>query len=518
MKLSRLPAMLAFAAMLGTAVPASANEKYAGIVVDANTGRTLYAENADERRFPASLTKMMTLYVLFEELEAKRVSLEDRFSVSANAAGQAPSKIGVKAGSSIKVEDAILALTTKSANDVAVVIAENVGGSVAGFATRMNRTAKSLGMNSSTFRNPHGLPNPDQTSTARDFVKLGTALQDRFPSYYKYFGARSFTYKGVRHRNHNRLLGSVQGVDGIKTGYTRASGFNLVSNVKRDGRHIVAVVMGGKTGASRDAHMRNLIAKYLPAAKRGARSADVVIADMQSSDPTETKVQEGRVEVAAATPPAAVADDVRVPRARPELRSEPALAYAGASRPRDLVAAAMAESAKPPRVKAKPTAQVPPDPIFDRISGATEVAQLAFVSPKKLGGADPIARLTAIAKVRAGNQNGAAVLNAPAANQDIVASVAPAPAGASEASPEAGGWHVQIGAVPTRDGAHALIENAQASIGAALAVVRPLTQEVNKNGTTLYRARFAGLADKESARALCAKLESKSINCLAVPN
>ena len=501
--------------MPGAISPASANEKYAGIVVDANTGKTLYSENADARRFPASLTKMMTLYVVFEELDAKRLTLESRLSVSANAARQAPSKIGVKAGSTIKVEDAILALTTKSANDVAVVIAENVGGSVGGFAARMNRTAKTLGMNASTFRNPHGLPDSGQTTTARDFVKLATALQDRFPTYYKFFSAQSFTYKGVRFRNHNRLLGSVQGVDGIKTGYTRASGFNLVSNVRRDGRHIVAVVMGGKTAASRDAHMRNLIAKYLPAAKRGARTAEVVVADVESSDAAQAEPQD--VAVQTATLPADPAPDVRVPRARPQPVAEPALAYAGASRPRDLVAAALAESAKPRRAKpAAPAVAAVPDPIFDRISGATEVAQLAFVRPKKLGGADPMARLTAIAKVRAGDQNGAPIAVPAEDDRDIVASTGSAQSTAANAG--SGGWHVQIGAVPTRDGAQALIESAQASMGAALAAFPPLTQEVNKNGTLLYRARFAGLADKESARALCAKLASQSINCLAVPN
>jgi D-alanyl-D-alanine carboxypeptidase len=210
---------------------------------------------------------MMTLYVLFEDLEAGRFSLDSKFSVSAKAAAQAPSNLGLKAGATIEVEDAIQALTTKSANDASVVVAENVSGSVAAFAERMNRTARSLGMNSSHFRNPNGLPDPGQTTTARDFAKLGAALQDRFPRYYKYFGVRTFTYKGQKYRNHNKLLGSVEGVDGIKTGYIRASGFNLVSNVRRGNKHIIAVVMGGKTGASRDAHMRELIAKYLPAAR-----------------------------------------------------------------------------------------------------------------------------------------------------------------------------------------------------------------------------------------------------------
>lgn len=509
--LSLLPVLMAFLSVLSLSAPAYANNKYAAIVVDANTGRTLYAEDADERRFPASLTKMMTLYVLFEELEAKRLTLGSRLSVSVNAARQAPSKLGVRAGTTIKVEDAILALTTKSANDVAVVIAESVEGSVSAFAARMNRTARALGMNSSTFRNPHGLPDAEQTTTARDFVRLATGLQDRFPTYYKYFGAKSFTYKGRRNRNHNRLLGSVQGVDGIKTGYTRASGFNLVTNVRRDGRHIIAVVMGGKTAASRDAQMRQLISKYLPQAKRGSRTADVVIADAVSSEGQE-----------AAAPPAVAAPDLRLPRPRPEAQEEPALAYARTSEPRDVVGALMAQpAASHDEIAAAIAApadeqgdissgegEVASDPIADRISGATEVAELAFVQPQAAPDADAMARLTEVARLRAGRQQ--------TANGDMVALSRPNPTDDGRAADA--GWHVQIGAVPTEDGAQALLENARQSMGRVLASLQPVTQEVEKDGTTLYRARFAGLSDKEEARALCAKLQSKSIKCLAVPN
>ena len=280
-----LPVLVAFLVLSACApAPVAANEKYAAIVVDANTGETLFARHAESRRYPASLTKMMTLYVLFEELEAGRLNLDSGLSVSANAQRQAPSKLGVKAGSTIKVEQAILALVTKSANDVAVVVAENVGGSVSGFAGRMNRAAKALGMDSTTFRNPHGLPDNGQYTTARDLVRLARALQDRFPSYYKYFGERSFTYKGTRYRNHNRLLGNVTGVDGIKTGYIRASGFNLVTNVRRDGRHVIAVVMGGRTASSRDAHMRELIAQYLPKASRNRSAAPLLVASSGAAD------------------------------------------------------------------------------------------------------------------------------------------------------------------------------------------------------------------------------------------
>jgi D-alanyl-D-alanine carboxypeptidase len=473
--------------ILSPVLPASASEKYAAIVVDLNSGRTLFARNADSRRYPASLTKMMTLYVLFEELEAGNLSLNTKLTVSANAARQAPSKLGLKAGRTIKVEDALLALVTKSANDMAVVIAEKIGGSVSGFATRMNRAARTLGMKGTTFRNPHGLPNSEQVTTARDMVRLAQALQNDFPSYYKYFSTRTFTYRGARYRNHNNLLGRVEGVDGIKTGYTRASGFNLVTNVERGGRHIVAVVMGGKTSRSRDAHMRELIAEYLPKAKRGASGDAVVIAD-----------RGGEEEIDAAPAIAQVA----LPRARPveEVEEEPAevLAYAPAARPRDVVAAAMAEVATP-QGDINEVAEQEIDPIAVRIATATEVAE--FADAEATSGSDPIARLTRIARIRAGEE-------------DIIASGS---SDATRAASEAG-WHIQIGAVPTEDGAQALIERAQASLGQVLASLSPLTQEVERDGTTLYRARFAGFSDKEEARETCAKLKSKSFACLAVPN
>jgi D-alanyl-D-alanine carboxypeptidase len=465
-----------------SASSASANEKYAAIVVDMNSGRTLFARNADSRRYPASLTKMMTLYVLFEELEAGNLSLNTKLTVSANAARQAPSKLGLKAGRTIKVEDALLALVTKSANDMAVVIAERISGSVSAFATRMTSTARRLGMKGTTFRNPHGLPNSGQVTTARDMVRLAQALQDDFPKYYKYFSTRSFTYRGARYRNHNNLLGRVDGVDGIKTGYTRASGFNLVTNVERGGRHIVAVVMGGKTASSRDAHMRELIAKYLPKARRGAPSEPIVIADRGGEEQSDV---------------AAAVVEVSLPRARPIEETADVLAYAPAARPRDVVAAAMAEVAMPEGDTNSTAEPELVDPIAVRIATATEVAELATAEAN----GDPIARLTRIARIRAGEE-------------DIVAS------GSTDGDGGTGdaGWHIQIGAVPTEDGAEELIERAQASLGPVLASLLPFTQEVERNGTTLYRARFAGFSDKEEARDTCAKLKSKSFACLAVPN
>lgn len=490
--LALLPILTVLIAALAAPQQAYAVEKYAAIVVDANTGETLFARHADAARFPASLTKMMTLYILFEELDAGRMTLSTKLNVSANAAAQAPSKLGVRAGSTIKVEDAIQAMTTKSANDVAVVVAENVGGSVSGFASRMNRTARALGMRSSTWRNPNGLPNAAQHTTARDLVKLAQALQSDFPAYYPYFGVRTFTYRGTRYRNHNRLLGSVEGVDGIKTGYTNASGFNLVTNVRRDGRHIIAVVMGGKTASSRDAHMRDLIATYLPEATRGSRSAPALVADAATEETVDESV------------PVA---DARTPRARPAQEETTAvLAYAAAAPVPDLVSAAMAAAPTPtPRPDQEQgdisdSSDDPAvDPIADRIEAASDVAELAIDLPET---GDPLARLTEMARIRAGDQEIVAV-----------ASTETRDSASSEA-----GWNIQIGAVPTLDGAQDLLAHAQSEMGPVLASLHPLTQPVDRNGQTLYRARFAGFSGKQEARDTCAKLERQSIDCLAVPN
>jgi D-alanyl-D-alanine carboxypeptidase len=237
----------------------TAEARYASIVVDAHTGKVLYARNPDTRRYPASLTKIMTLYMLFSALEEKRVTMDTRFKVSRRAEGQAPSKLGLKAGSTIAVRDAILALVTKSANDVATVVAENLAGTEIAFARQMTERARGLGMRKTQFRNASGLPNRRQLSTARDMALLGRAIQRDFPQFFSLFNTRSFEYAGRTYGNHNNLLHSYRGADGIKTGYINASGFNLVASAERDGRRLIGVVFGGKSARSRDAHMAKLL-------------------------------------------------------------------------------------------------------------------------------------------------------------------------------------------------------------------------------------------------------------------
>ncbi len=247
------------------AVPAR-DPAFAAIVVDANSGRTLYAASDGETRHPASLTKVMTLYLLFEQLEKGRLSLESPILMSAHAASQAPSKLGLEPGETISVENAIKAIVTRSANDVAVAVAEALGGDEDSFAQMMTRKARALGMAHTTYVNASGLPDDRQVTTARDLSVLGRAVQERFPRYFHYFSTQSFEYAGETIGNHNHLLGRVDGVDGIKTGYTRASGFNLLTSVHRGGRSLVAVVMGGPTAGARDRFMESLIAQHIASA------------------------------------------------------------------------------------------------------------------------------------------------------------------------------------------------------------------------------------------------------------
>ena len=278
---------------------------YAAIVIDDKSDQVLHETSADEPRHPASLTKIMTLYLLFEQLDAGKFKLDSRLDVSRHAAVQNPTKLGLKVGGTISVEEAIKGLVTRSANDAAVVVAEAIGGTEEEFSRQMTMKARMLGMTSTTYMNASGLPDVEQITTARDQAVLGRAIQHRFPVYYQYFATPSFRYRNQEIRNHNALLGNVKGVDGIKTGYTEASGYNLVTSCRRDDRHIVAVVLGGRSNAARDSRMRELIEQNLPQAS-AQRTAPIV---------TELGGQDGT-----AVP---VGPELVAPRPAPAAQSEP---------------------------------------------------------------------------------------------------------------------------------------------------------------------------------------------------
>lgn len=267
---------------------ALAAPKFAALAVDARNGKVLYSKDADGIRHPASLTKMMTLYLLFQDLKAGKIKLDSPIRMSATAASKPPTKLGVKPGNTFPVEIAIKALVVKSANDVAAAVAENLGGTEAAFAQRMTRTARALGMSRTTFRNASGLPDARQVTTARDMATLGLRLMRDFPQYYPYFRTTSFTYGGKTISTHNRLLKSYEGTDGIKTGYINSSGFNLVSSVRRGEQRLVGVVIGGKSGAGRNAYMVKMLNSVFAKASKGQTIAALAGSSKGAVNPVAT--------------------------------------------------------------------------------------------------------------------------------------------------------------------------------------------------------------------------------------
>jgi D-alanyl-D-alanine carboxypeptidase len=277
--------------IVAVAAPAQAQAqgRYASIVIDADTGAILHASNPDKRSYPASLTKVMTLFLLFDALEQGKLKLTSQMPVSGHASAQAPSKLNLEPGDRISVEEAIEALVTKSANDVAVVIAEAVGGTEASFAQMMTRKARALGMTQTTYRNASGLPDLGQVSTVRDQATLARALIRTYPDYYRYFSTRSFNWNGTVIPSHNRLMLRYAGADGLKTGYIHASGFNLIASARRDGHRIIGVVFGGNTASWRDNHMANLLDKGFARVRSGGEMR-VAKAEPQLPDVDELKV------------------------------------------------------------------------------------------------------------------------------------------------------------------------------------------------------------------------------------
>ena len=491
---------------------------YSHIVVDANTGRVLDADNADALRHPASVTKVMTLYLLFEQLESGRMKLNTPLRVTPYAAAQQPSKLGVKAGSTISVEDAIQALITRSANDVAVVVAENISGSSSSFANLMTRRARQLGMSRTVFKNPNGLPSPEQVTTARDLATLGRAVQERFPKYYGYFEIRSFQYRGVAIRNHNRLLGRVDGVDGIKTGYTNASGFNLLTSVKKNGRYVIAVVMGGSSAASRDNRMVALIDQNLGKAQSGRQ----MVARMSSP------------------PPGASADDATGPVAlAEEAPSAPKTIPVPASSPRVAMASAVAAVPTPAPSPARPaqSAASAADPNAPPVGSVAPIVPVAVKTVAVARPSQPVASFSnqpGILGTLSFTNNGfiseasETPATAPAQHairqQVQVASAGPiaiprqdAETAEQSAAPRSG-WAIQIGAFGSEADARAQIAKAQQKAGRALGKADPYTEQAVKGSTRIVRARFAGFDAESAARKACDALKRSDFGCMVFRN
>jgi len=487
---------------------------FASIVIDANTGRTLQARNENELRHPASVTKVMTLYMLFEQLEKGRFRLDSEIPISAHAARQAPSKLGLRPGETIAVEDAIKALVTKSANDIAVAVAEAVGGDEDTFAEQMTRKARALGMTRTVYRNASGLPDDEQVTTARDLALLGRAVQERFPRYYKYFSTHVFYFDGGAHRNHNRLLGRVEGMDGIKTGYTRKSGFNLLTSVKRDGHHIISVVLGGKSARGRDQIMANLIEEHLDSGST-RRTATMVAenapVERQPDAFERREMERARIET----------ERARAERPEPAARPEPVRLAAYAA-PMQLTppAAIPAERPRPAYVSGAPK----PTPVEDRpLTTATIKAnkRVALDGSTRAVAASAASSTPAQMRWIAGKQPAGAMKTAALAPRtEIVkppAKIESVKAKETAGRPANHGWMIQIGATDDAAKANDLLAKAKTSGQGALALAKPFTEKVQKGSETLYRARFAGL-QADSAEAACKTLKRSGMSCFATRN
>ena len=485
---SRLAAaMVAVIGFAGAASSASAqggeplfqHEKYAAVVVDATSGEVLYARRADEPRYPASITKIMTLYLTFEAMAKGRLKADDRVPFSGHAVNQAPSKLGVRAGDSISVDDAIRAIAVKSANDVAVAMAERIGGTEAHFGEMMTQKAHDIGMGHSRFANASGLPDPRQITTARDIAILSRAVMRDYPQYYGYFGIKSFMWRGHEITNHNQLLKRTEGVDGLKTGFTNAAGFNLAASASRNGRRLITVVMGGSSTAARDENVEDLLNGGFEVLAKRAQGQNITLASTlhEPADsaggpvqrpPTEmgSGEQQGMKIVVGETAPMTLAT------------LPPSLANEGASGP----------AAAPP--------------------GAGSAAAQGLVCVKAHG---------------KGRHHHRAYCYKP---QDV-AKAAPAPAcaphrgkhhakacaatGAVKTAKASGKYQVQVGVFPTPKEARSELASLRVKYSRLLTDQR----RVEKAGQGKYRARFAGFGQDEAKQA-CETLTSKGVRCIVI--
>ncbi len=538
---ARRLALLAIMTVFAAAPAFAAKPKYAAMVIDANTGKVLHAAHVSEPRYPASLTKMMTLYLVFEELQRGKITYSTRIKISKTAAAAPPSKLGLKPGQDIALINVIKALVTKSANDISVAIAEHIAGSEANFAKLMTKRARQLGMHDTTFRNASGLPDTAQVTTARDMLTLALHLYDDFPKQFRHFSLRSFTYRGKTYRSHNTLMKSFKGMNGIKTGYTRASGFNLVSSVRQRGRHVMAVVFGGKTAASRNAHMRGLLKRGLTKAstKKTRRAKPVLIAKpapvprrakkpamaqkaarqrkptpqragpaSKSGAPAQVKIiSVKRVRMPVAKPSAARATQSRPPQ-RTEAQTSPAAnqtreiatpprATSGLARPPSTLneqmalilgkrstTASLRHPAAPPQTALAPTRA--PSTLQEQAAALARKAKArgTSVTPQNGQRRNPLQRSQPAWKLRGPIQE-------------------PAIIGKS--------FEIQIGVFATAEQAEQRLAAAQHRIP-ALANHAALALPLQKGKQLLYRARFAGF-EQTRAAAACNALRNQSIDC-----
>ena len=544
------------------------------MAIDANTGEVLYSSAGDDQRYPASLTKMMTLYLAFEAIEQGRTSYAKKIKVSQEAASAAPTKLDLDPGEEIALIDAMKALITKSANDMAIAIAEHLAGSEARFAQAMTDKARAIGMNRTTFRNASGLPDGGQVTTARDMLMLAMRLQDDFPKHYPLFALKSFTYNGSTHRNHNTLLGNVEGVDGIKTGYTRMSGYNLVTSVRRGEKHVVAAVFGGVTAGLRNMQMRLLLTRVLPKAStvKTRKAPPMLIARPKLAPrPAPAAPPPPPVAVAAAPAKAVVEQRPAAPARKPVALADANAAIAPEPPPRDRAApasaiaqpAAVIEIAKvrrvmvAPRVRPAATRETreptstderagsPPAPAVDSVRQPSRIEQQVAearagltpitAAPRMPQSAppqvavqppQPAPPLRAAAAAPASVLRGAQPSTLQAQADNLArggAALAPATA-ATTTRPMAlgapgaatgGAFLVQIGAFNSPAEADRALSDTRERAGDLIGTFAPVTAAVQKENRQFYRARFAGF-DAQTAASTCLELRRRQIDCFVM--
>lgn len=502
--------LVVFAFCVAVPTAASANPRYAGLVIDALSGEVFYEDNADRELYPASLTKMMTLYLTFQALEQGRLTLNQSLTVSAAANAQPPSRIEIATGASITVQEAIFALVTRSANNIAVVLAEGMAGSETAFAQVMTQQAQLLGMTQTVFRNASGLPHSGQHSSARDMARLAQALLQDYPQYYGYFSTQYWTYRGNTYHNHNRLLGVYPGMDGLKTGYIRASGFNLVASAVRGRLRLIAVVFGGQTASSRNEHMTDLLDRAF-----GSSRGQYLI--VHGSVPFQPPLPERRPAgpmLVAALPVAASAAILPAPAAA---APAPAPVAPVTVAPVTVAPAPLGQPVPSHLLSVPAPPSLPSARQADRLMAAPAAQDLP-----QLG----LASLIEASLIEASLEGPAPVVPGPPA--PVVATprpangpplpLAPQPQGSALNAPEPtpdGLWAIQIGAYNSpSDGQQALRAAAQRLPDLLRDATVSIT-EVETDQGQLFRARLVGL-DQEAAAVACRQLDSSGTPCLAI--
>lgn len=477
--------MIAVIGFAGAASSASAqgeplfqHEKYAAVVVDATSGEVLYARRADEPRYPASITKIMTLYLTFEAMAKGRLKTDDRVPFSAHAVNQAPSKLGVRVGDSISVDDAIRAIAVKSANDVAVAMAEKIGGTEAHFGELMTQKAHDIGMGHSRFANASGLPDPRQITTARDIAILSRAVMRDYPQYYAYFGIKSFMWRGHEITNHNQLLKRTEGVDGLKTGFTNAAGFNLAASAARNGHRLITVVMGGSSTAARDENVEDLLNGGFEVLAKRAQGQNITLASTlhEPADsaggpiqrpPTEmgSGEQQGMKIVVGETAPMTLAT------------LPPSLASEGATGP----------AAAPPGAGSAAAQGL----VCVKAHGKGRHHHKAYCyKPQEVAQAAP-----ASCAHHRGKHHAKAC----------------ATTSTAKTAKASGNYQVQVGVFPTPKEARSELATLRVKYSRLLTDQR----RVEKAGQGKYRARFAGFGPDEAKQA-CETLTSKGVRCIVI--